>query len=180
MGIRVRAFRDNQHVGQAGGAADQPVQCVRGLAGDAERIDHHDVLPQLTTGAGGDGVVLALEVQHEGGAGIGQQVRDDRPDALAGAGRGASQDVPVLPEPGIAPARDVRHEAKREAIGGGGRGEVARADRRRPEMRRTMRIEGEAREQERPQAAKRAGQQPMTPGYEQGGQDGPQREDEPL
>lgn len=54
--------------------------------GDAERIDDDDVLAQLTAGGGGDGIVLALEIQLEGRAGIVRQVSDDPAHTLAGVG----------------------------------------------------------------------------------------------
>jgi hypothetical protein len=44
-----------------------------GGAGNAERVDQKDVLPASTTGAGGDGVILAFDVEDEGGAGIIQE-----------------------------------------------------------------------------------------------------------
>ena len=77
----------------------EPVHRLAGGPGDAEGVDQEDVLADCTAGSGGDRVVLALEVQNEGGAGIGQQVGDHRADPLAGAGRGAGQDMAVVVKP---------------------------------------------------------------------------------
>jgi hypothetical protein len=70
---------------------------------------------------GGDGIGLAFEIQHEGGAGITEQVRNDRPDALAGAGRGAGKQMPILTEPTIGPMRRIAQDAQHKTVGGRGR-----------------------------------------------------------
>ena len=82
----------------------------------------------------GDGIGLALEVQHEGRAGILEQVRDDAADSLSGAGRGAGEQMAVLSEPTIGPAWRIAHDAQHEGIGGCGRRQVTRSIPRRPEM----------------------------------------------
>ncbi len=189
VGVRFPALDGDQHVGEAGGAADhvggvgiegvEPVQRVGGLAGDAEGIDQDDELAQLAAGAGGDGEVLALEVQHEGGAGIGQQVGDDGADALAGPGRGAGQDVAVLAEPGVATARGIGHEAEHEGVGGCRRGEVTRAEGSGAELRRAVGVEHGGREQGGQEAAKRLWQQPTSQNNEQGRQRAPEGQGDP-
>ncbi len=55
----------------------------------------------LPAGASGDGIVLTLEVEDEGGPRIIEKVRDDGADAFTGAGGGAGEDVPVLPKAAI-------------------------------------------------------------------------------
>jgi hypothetical protein len=43
---------------------------MAGRAGNAEGVDQEDVLAGGAAGAGGDGVILALEVEHKGGTGV--------------------------------------------------------------------------------------------------------------
>ena len=164
------ALGDHQHIGESGGAADhigivgiervQPVEAVRGGAGDAERIDQDHVVAQLAPGASGDGIGLALEVQHEGRAGVFEQVGDDGADAFAGAGRGAGQHMAVLAEPAIGAARCVAHDAQHEGICGRGRRQMTRRVPRRPEMGGPVGMKRLAREQGCPQAPDRTRNQP--------------------
>ena len=136
MRVAGRAIGDHQHIGQSGGAADhigiggiervQPVEASRGGTGDAERIDQDHVVTQRAPGRRGDGINLALEVQHEGRAGVIEQVGDDGADAFAGAGRGAGQHMAVLAEPAIGAARRVAQDAQHEGIFGRGRRQMAR------------------------------------------------------
>ena len=128
------AGADHQHVGKRAGQAHhvgvvgieriEPVHRLATGAGNAEGIDQVHVLAHFAAGAGGDGVVLAFEVQHEGQAGIGQQIGDHRADPLAGTGRGAGEDMPTLPEAAIGPLGRIRQLAEGEGIGGCCRSQV--------------------------------------------------------
>ena len=87
--------------GSSGVEGIEPVHAVAGRTGDAEGIDEKNVLPGITAGAGGDGIVLTFEVEDEGRARIIQEVGDDGADAFAGAGGRTGEDVTVLPEASI-------------------------------------------------------------------------------
>ena len=78
-----------------------------------------DVPSRSAPRAGGDRVILPFEVEDKRGAGIVEQVRDHRTNALAGAGRGAGQDMPVVIKPAAA-VRCVRQIAEGKGIGRGG------------------------------------------------------------
>ncbi len=144
VGFAVGALGDDQHIGETGGTADhigivgiegvEPVEVVRGAAGDVERVDEDDVVAHAPARASGDGIGLALEVQHEGRAGILEQVRDDAADSLSGAGGGAGEQMAVLSEPTIGAARRIAHDAEHEGIGGRRRRQMACGIPRRPEM----------------------------------------------
>ena len=108
MGIVLGAGRDHEHLGHGAGEGDdvrivrvegiEPVHAVAGRARDAEGIDEKNVLAGIAAGAGGDGIVLALEVEDEGRARIIEEVRDDGADAFTGAGGRTGEDVAVLPK----------------------------------------------------------------------------------
>jgi len=94
-------------VGRAGGqrfGGDDPVVVGGGgfEAGDLPGIDDINFLPQagnagcaLAASVGRNHGVFPLGVDHDHGAGIGQKIRDDGRDALAGAGGGDGQQVAV-------------------------------------------------------------------------------------
>ena len=113
-----------------------------------------EVLTGLAAGAGGDGIVLALEVEHEGGTRIIERVGDDGPDAITGARRRAGEDVAALPEASIREMAGPSQPSQNEGIGrcrGGemtGRGRVlgrAKARRAMGAERRTIPEEGRER-----------------------------------
>ncbi len=78
--IAFLAGAGHQHVGERAGQTHhvrivqieriEPVRRLPGDAGDAERIDQEDILAGVAPGTGGDGIILALDVEHEGGARI--------------------------------------------------------------------------------------------------------------
>jgi hypothetical protein len=103
-----------------------------------------------------------LRSKHEGGAGIVEQVRDDRADALAGAGRGAGQDVPVLAEAAIGTSRHVSQVAEGESIIRRCRPLMGRGVLRLAEAGRAVGGEGRGREQGRPDTTQTAGQESGT------------------
>ena len=72
--------------------AGQRVEGGTRLAGDAERVDHMDRTEAGARSAGDPGV-LALGVDADDRAVDRQQIRDERADALAGAGGGDGQQV---------------------------------------------------------------------------------------
>ena len=164
MRVCLLALNSDQHVSEAGGTADhigrariegvEPVQGVGDLTSDTEGIDQDDELAQLAAGAGGDGEVLALEVQHEGGARIGQQVGDDSADTLAGPGGGARQDMAVLAKTGVTAPWGVGHEAEHKGISGSCRSEVPCAEGGGAELCRAVGIENGGCEQGGQEAAK--------------------------
>jgi len=129
LALKARAY--HQHVGKDPGTADdigmvgiegvEPVQrmSVSVSTGDRKRVDQEDILAGLTSRTGGDRVVLALEVEDKGGSGIVNQVRDHRADALAGAGRGAGQDMAVVIKAAAA-VRCVWQVAEGKRVGRGG------------------------------------------------------------
>ena len=92
------AGRDDEHLGHGASQGDdvrivgiegiEPVHAVAGRARDAEGVDEKNILTGIAAGAGGDGIIFALEVEDEGGARIIQEVGDDGADAFAGAGGG--------------------------------------------------------------------------------------------
>ena len=60
----------------------------------AKRIEHTDALAQLARPPGGDGVDLALDIQHDDIAGIVEKNRDQQVTPLARAGGGDSEIAP--------------------------------------------------------------------------------------
>src|SRR5271170_558670 len=121
--LALKAGAHHQHVGKSAGAADdigvvgvegiEPIQRMTRSVGHGIGVDHEDILPYSTAGAGGDRIVLALEIENKSGSGIVEEVGDHRTDALAGAGRGAGQYVAVM----IKTAAAARQVAKRKGVG---------------------------------------------------------------
>jgi hypothetical protein len=130
-------------------------------------------------GAGGDGVILALEIEHKRGTGVVEQVWDDRADALAGAGRGAGQDVPILPEAPIGIPRCIAQLAQSEGVVRRGRPQMGRGVPRPAEMGGAVGREGRGREQRRPNVTQTAGQEAGTAQEQEANHREPQDQGDP-
>src|SRR5262249_10277434 len=97
------AAGDDEEVGEGRGIGIAEVrlsieecQRVKGgglLAAKPEGIDDDDPA-ELAAPCGGDGVILALEIDDDQRSRVIEEIGDDRPYALAGPGRGNGQDVP--------------------------------------------------------------------------------------
>jgi hypothetical protein len=151
-----------------------------GVAGDRKRVDQEDALPRRAPGAGGDRIVLTLQVEDKGGTGIVNEVWDYRTHALAGAGRSAGQGMPVVIK-AAAPARGVWQVAERKRVGRGGGFEMPAGSGLRRSAKTGRAVGGRRRwgEQDGPDPAQWAGQQSRAECDQRCAQYQPQQKPEP-
>ena len=123
---------------------------------------------------------LALEIQHEGRAGVFEQVGNDGADALAGAGRGAGQHMAVLAEPAIGPARRSAQDTQHEGIFGRSRCQMARRVARGAKMGGPMSMKRRRGEQGCPQAPDRTRNQRATRHQDDNDRQTPERKNQAV